>query len=124
MWVRNSIHQSKNACWPHKIRMILSMIIWLPTEATLLFVNFLLFDCCVCSCLLCYCHGCCRLLLIWNSIAWDGKRRLLACHYESPWLPCALLNGHLTSSQNVNYRHLVVHEWAGLLERPAQGQTA
>jgi hypothetical protein len=97
------------------------MIIWLPTEATLLFVNFLLFDCCVCSCLSCYCHGCCRVLLIWNSMlktAKDGYRRVIMSHHDF----------HVRYSTDI-WR--VLKMWiigilsftvSGLLERAAQGE--
>ena len=47
--------------------------------------------------------------------AWDGKRQLSVCHYESPWIPCTWLNGHLTSSQNVNLLASSRSRWAACL---------
>jgi hypothetical protein len=43
MWVRNSIHQSKNACWPHKVAWSYQWSYDYPQKRPLLFVNFLLF---------------------------------------------------------------------------------
>ena len=107
------------------------MIIWLPTEATLLFVNFLLFDCCVCSCLSCYCHGCCR--TYWFEIR--CLRRQKTVIGVSLWVTMTSMYFTQRTFDEFSKCELSAScrsRWAGclsgllrvsgLLERPAQGE--